>query len=247
MTKVRQAILAAAIAALSTIAYADGDGFTREFPLASCEFANAGGNTYFPLVPGRQSYFSNAACVAAGECDELTELWITMERETRRISIPQGRGSRNVYARVMEERETEDGELVEISRNYLAECRPSHDVYYFGEDVDIYEDGEVVSHDGAWLAGRRGALPGILMVEDGFILGSRYYQELAPDIALDRSEHKRVGFTVHVPAGRFDDCLYVEETSPLEPGSISPKTYCRDVGLVRDADLELTAIYYERR
>jgi hypothetical protein len=222
------------------------DEFTREFPLASCWFASVGGNAYFPIIPGRQTYFTNQDCVAAGRCDELEELWITVERETRTIRIPVGRGSKTLRARVMEERETADGELVEISRNYLAGCLPSNDVYYFGEDVDIYEDGEVVSHDGAWLAGRDGARPGILMPEDGFLIGSRYYQEVAPGIALDRAEHRRAWFSVRVPAGKFDDCIAVEETTPLEPGSVSKKTYCRGVGMVRDGDLELTAIYSGR-
>lgn len=243
MSKLRPAMAIAVMSAVMSTAATAGDGFTKDFPVASCQFASVGGNPYFPLIPGRQTYFSNATCVAAGKCAELEELWITVEDDTRRISIPLGRSSRTVHARVMEERETEDGELKEISRNYLAECRPMRDVYYFGEEVDIYEDGKIVSHDGAWLAGRRGARPGILMPEDGFMLGSRYYQELAPDVALDRAEHKRAGFSVHVPAGQFDDCLAVDETTPLEPGSVSKKTYCRNVGLVRDGELELTAIY----
>ena len=32
-------------------------------------------------------------------------------------------------------------------------------------------------------------------------------------------------------------------TTPLEPDDVSTKVYCRGVGLVRDDDLELTAIY----
>jgi hypothetical protein len=51
------------------------------------------------------------------------------------------------------------------------------------------------------------------------------------------------GFSVQVPAGEFDDCIKVEETSPLEPGDKSIKIYCRGVGLVRDEQLELTAVY----
>ena len=93
--------------------------------------------------------------------------------------------------------------LEEVSRNYFASCWPSRDVYYFGEDVDIYKNGKVVSHESAWLAGQHGALPGIAMPEDGFIPGSRYYQEIAPGVALDRAEHKRVGFSTQVPAGTF--------------------------------------------
>jgi len=223
------------------------EAFTKQFPLGSCFFTSFGGNSYFPLIPGRQTYFTNSACVAAGHCDELDELWITMERETKRISLPVGGGkTRTVFTRVMEERETEDGDLAEISRNFVASCFPSRDVYYFGEEVDIYENGEIVDHEGEWLAGRHGARPGILMPEDGFMVGSRYFQELAPDVAMDRAEHKRTGFSVQVPAGKFENCVEVEETSPLEPGDKSTKVYCRGVGLVRDDDLELTAIYGNR-
>ena len=247
MIRVTKLTVVAGLFLVATVAGAQGDGFTRKFPLASCRFISIGGNGYFPLVPGQQLYYSNAACVAAGKCDELSELWITTERETKRISLPIGGKTRTFVARVVEERETEDGELVEISRNYFANCWPSRDVYYFGEDVDIYEDGKVVSHEGAWLAGRHGALPGIVMPEDGFITGSRYYQEVAPDVALDRAEHKRTGFAVRVPAGRFDNCLEVEETTLLEPDDIGHKTYCRGVGLVKDEDLELTAIYGSQR
>jgi len=134
-------------------------------------------------------------------------------------------------------------ELAEISRNFVASCFPSRDVYYFGEEVDIYEDGKIVDHEGAWLAGRHGAKPGMLMPEDGFLIGSRYFQEVVPDVALDRAEHIKSGFSVQVPAGRFDNCVEVKETTPLEPGDISTKVYCRGVGLVRDDDLELTAVY----
>lgn len=231
------------LAFASGYAIAEDDEFTQKFPLSSCLFLSVGGNSYFPLTPGRQTYFSNSACVAAGKCDELNELWITMERDIRRITLPTSRGSRLVHTRVMEERETEDGELVEVSRNFVADCWPSHDVYYFGEEVDIYEDGKIVDHEGAWLAGKHGALPGILMPEDGFMLGSRYFQERAPDVAMDRAEHVRAGFSMQVPAGKFDNCVEVEETTPLEPGDVSTKVYCRGVGLVRDDDLELTAIY----
>jgi len=36
-------------------------------------------------------------------------------------------------------------------------------VYYFGEDVDVYRDGKVVGHEGAWLSGREGAKFGLMI------------------------------------------------------------------------------------
>ncbi|MGQ0835199.1 MAG: hypothetical protein ACT4O5_09815 [Gammaproteobacteria bacterium] len=53
----------------------------------------------------------------------------------------------------------------------------------------------------------------------------------------------RLGIEVEVPAGLFQGCVEIEETSPLEPGQTSTKIYCPDVGLVVDNDLELIAVY----
>jgi len=76
-----------------------------------------------------------------------------------------------------------------------------------------------------------------------FLLGSRYMQELAPGVAMDRAEHVALDLDVYVPAGAFEDCVRVRETTPLEPGSASIKVYCPGVGLVRDGALELIAIH----
>ena len=81
------------------------------------------------------------------------------------------------------------------------------------------------------------------MPDRSFLLGSRYVQELAPGIAEDRAEHMAVDLEVDVPAGAFEDCVRVNETSPLEPGHVSRKVYCPRVGLVRDGELELVAVY----
>jgi hypothetical protein len=218
--------------------------FTQNFPLKSCHFSPYGGNAYFPLKPGRQLYYNNARCVDAGECDELQELWITTEDDTRRVTFGSGANRQVVTTRIVEERETEDGELVEISRNFFSTCNPARDVYYFGEEVDIYEDGEIVSHDGAWLAGRQGALPGIIVPDSAFIIGSRYFQEVAPGVALDRVEHVGTNLEVNVPAGTFRGCIKTLETTPLEPGAKSLKFHCPGIGLVIDGEVELAAIYY---
>lgn len=227
----------------SLAAQAGEPAFTDTFPLKSCHFTPNEGNAYFPLSPGRQLYYTNARCLAKGDCEELEELWITTEFQTRRITLGSGKHRRQVLARVIEERETEDGELKEISRNYFASCAPARDVYYFGEEVDIYEDGEIVSSDGAWLAGRNGATPGIIMPDSGFLLGTRYVQENAPGIAEDRAEHVANGLQLTLPAGTFKGCIKTSETSPLDNGAVSVKFYCPGVGLVVDNDLELAAIY----
>ncbi|MCK5379788.1 MAG: hypothetical protein KAJ78_10305, partial [Acidobacteria bacterium] len=96
----------------------------------------------------------------------------------------------------------------------------------------------IVSHDGAWLAGVDGAEPGIIM-PGTVLVGSRYFQEVAEGIALDRAEHEALGVTVETEAGTFEDCLYVVETSPLEPGEESEKWYAPGIGLINDDGAEL--------
>ena len=68
MNNLRQLALALTLTLVSGYAAAE-EQFTKQFPLGSCQFTSWGGNTYFPLIVGRQTYFTNAACVAAGRCD----------------------------------------------------------------------------------------------------------------------------------------------------------------------------------
>ncbi len=213
--------------------------FTDQFPLAACQFQPNGGNAFLNLTAGRQLYYSNIRCLQAGECDELEELWITMLPQTRTIRYFDNGKQRSATTRVMQEFETADGEVEEISRNYVASCSPMNDVYYFGEDV---EDGDGNPLPDAWLAGRDGARPGILMPDRAFLLGSRYYQEIAVN-AKDRADHVELGLEINVPAGTFQNCVKIIETSPLEPGHQSLKFHCPNVGLVVDGDLELVAIF----
>jgi hypothetical protein len=81
------------------------------------------------------------------------------------------------------------------------------------------------------------------MPDDVFLLGSRYFQERAPGVAEDRTEHVANDLEIDVPAGFLEDCVQINETTPLEPGSVSTKVYCPGKGLVRDGELELIAIF----
>lgn len=200
------------------------DSFTDTFRTDTCRLKSWGRNDFFLLIPGY-------GLLLEGEEDgETVTVLITVLRSTRVVD--------GVRCRVVREMEWVDGELVEISMNYFAICTKHRGVFYFGEDVDIYEDGEVVSHDGAWLAGEDGAKPGLIM--PGYpLVGSRYYQEIAPDVAMDRAEHKSVTAAVDTPAGTFENCLEVEETTPLEPDEESTKIYAPGIGLVQDDVVKL--------
>lgn len=230
-TTIGTAIVAAALSLTSAPVH--GQEFTNDFRIEDCEFETEGRNAYFSLIPGDQ-------LVLSGEDDgEELVVQITVLPKTRKIRFTTERGKElRVKTRVVEERESVDDELVEVSRNYFAICDQTGDVFYFGEAVDDYEDGEIVGHDGAWLAGVGGAQPGIIM-PGRYLLGARYYQEIAPGVALDRGENTAMGLTITTPAGTFHDCVEVIETSPLEPGHESLKRYCPGIGLVQDEDILL--------
>jgi hypothetical protein len=186
-----------------------------------------GSNEYFILVPGHQLN------LAGEEKDALIEISITVLDETEMIGP--------VETRVVEEVEREDGELVEVSRNFFAICVENNSVFYFGEDVDIYENGQIVSHEGAWRAFDNNNQPGLIM--PGIILlGARYFQEMAPEVALDRAIILKMDATVEVPAGEFTNCLVTLETTPLEPGARDLKFYAPGIGLIRDGVAELVSV-----
>jgi hypothetical protein len=200
-----------------------GKPFTESLMQDSCNFTTIGRNTYFILEPYYQQTLQGI------EGADTTTLIITVLNETRKIG--------SAETRIIEEREMVNGKLIEISRNYFAFCNQTSTIYYFGEDVDIYKDGNVVSHEGAWIAGGKnkpGAqMPGLIL------LGSRYYQEIAPAIAMDRAEVLSITETMKTPAGNFLNVLKTEETTPIEPKVREYKYYAPSVGLIRDENLLL--------
>lgn len=180
-------------------------------------------NGFFPVVVGNET-------VLEGIDDEgtLVRVETTVPDETEVVA--------GVTTQVLVETEFEDDELVEQSRNFYAQA-PDGTVCYFGEDVDIYEDGEIVSHDGAWRAGEDGNLPGIQMPGNPEI-GMVFMQEFAPGIAEDQTEILAFGEEIDVPAGMFSDTLTAEDCNPLDE-STDLKVYVDGIGLAIDEFAEL--------
>jgi hypothetical protein len=143
-----------------------------------------------------------------------------------------------VETRVVEEKETANGQVVEISRNYFAISKRTSDVFYFGEGVDIYKNGKIVDHEGAWLSGVNGARFGLMMPGTP-LLGAKYLQEIAPKVAMDRAEIVSLTETLQTPAGKFERCLKTEESSAIEGGK-EYKVYAPGIGLILDGNLKLT-------
>jgi hypothetical protein len=198
--------------------------YLETFNVDPKEFASTGRNTYFILEPGYVLHFKGK--------DEAkkAELRITVLNETRMVA--------GIETRVVEERETSNGVPTEISRNFFAISRVTNDVYYFGEEVDSYKNGKVVDHEGTWLAGEGDNRYGMAMPAVPTV-GQRYYQEIAPKLAMDRAEIVSLTETMTTPAGTFDNVLKTKETSLLEPDDEEFKYYAPGIGLIRDGGLKL--------
>jgi hypothetical protein len=187
----------------------DEEKWTSEFHEQKRELLSTGRNPYFVLEPGWVLELA----------DQKTRLTVTVLPDTIEVD--------GVWCRVVEERETEGDKVVEVSRNYFAISARTNSVYYFGEDAG-----------GAWSSGVNGARFGLMMA--GLpLLGARYYEEIAPGVAMDRAEIVSMNEKVKTPAGEFVGCLKVAETTPLEPFQREFKFYAPGVGLVQDGSLRL--------
>lgn len=224
VTRTFQIILAAAAALVISAACADSKAtksqWQEEFAISKCNLLTTGRNQYLVLEPGFQLVLEGGG----------TKLQITVLNDTKMVD--------GVTTRVVEEKEWKDGQLYEIARNYFAICEQTKDVFYFGEDVDFYENGKVVKHDGSWLAGVNGNRAGLAMSGKP-ALKMKYYQELAPGIAMDRAEIVSLDETCKTPAGTFSKCMKVKEGSAIDIMANEYKYYAPTIGLIRDEDLRL--------
>ena len=122
-----------------------GKKWTDSFYQENCTFSSVGRNCFFILEPGHQLVLES----------RMEKVVITVLDETKKIG--------DIITRVVEEREEENGELKEVSRNFFAICKEHGDVFYFGEEVDIYKDDKIVGHSGTWRADEKDSRAGIIM------------------------------------------------------------------------------------
>jgi len=211
--------LCAAMALAAGSGAGTAGGWQEKFDEEDRDLVSTGANPYFSLEPG------DTLELEGKEKGKTLRLTVRVLNETKPVGA--------VQTRVVEERETLDGQPVEVSRNYFAISKKTGSVYYFGEDVDEYKGGKVSGHGGSWLAGKNGARYG-MMVSGKPTVTQRYYQELAPRVAMDRAEVISITETLETPAGKFQNVLKTEETTPLERDEKEFKYYAAGVGLLKD-------------
>jgi hypothetical protein len=192
----------------------------QDFNISKRTLVSIGQNPYFILEPGFELVFES----------KNEKLVITVLDDTVDVG--------GIITRIVEEREWKKGQLIEVSRNFFAMCMETKDVFYFGEDVDDYKNGKVIGHSGEWRADTPGTKPGLIM-SGAPKVGMKYYQEIAPDIAMDRAEIVSLNEKLKTPAGTFDKCLKTKEGSALKFWEKEFKIYAEGIGLIQDGNMLL--------
>lgn len=170
-------------------------------------------NPWFALPIGREFEYE-------GETDEGTEtIEIEITGETKKVL--------GIETLVYRDIVWVDGEVAEDTRDYLAQDNDGN-VWYFGEDVDNYEDGAIADHDGSWLAGVDGAKPGYWMKANPKV-GDFYKQEFYAGEAEDEAKVLSVNEKVKIGLGMYKNCLKIQDIVPGDP-VVEYKYYCKQVG-----------------
>jgi hypothetical protein len=175
-------------------------------------------NPYWPMKPGSQWVFSETDTTGARQ-----DVVITVTNTTRMIA-------NGIEARVIRDTVSEDGVPVEITDDWYAQDDDGN-IWYLGEYVTNYENGQVIDHDGSFEAGVDGAQAGIAMPAEPRP-GMSYRQEYYKGVAEDKAAVITVGEErVEVPFGYYtEDVLMTRDLVPTEPKVQELKFYAPGVG-----------------
>jgi hypothetical protein len=174
-------------------------------------------NRYFPLLSGRTLVYRKGNEVISD----------TVTGETRTIL--------GVPTAVVHNVVRVDGEVIEDTKDWYAQDIFGN-VWYFGEISFTVEDGEVVSIEGSWTAGRDHAKPGTIMAASPKE-GDTYRQEFLLGEVEDVARVLSVTGTAAAPVASCNgDCLVTDEFSPIEPGLSEHKYYAPGIGKILEVD-----------
>jgi len=200
--------------------------FTSTFATRNCDWRASGSNQFMIIEPGYQIVL---------ESEEERQV-ITVLNSTKEVT--------GITTRVIEEvsSELDEGEWIPVERslNYFARCRQTNSIFYFGEDVEFFdEDGNVTGTEGTWLAGRNGAKPGIIMPGQ-VLVGGGYYEEIAPeDPALDKARILALERGCEVGNRTLNRlCVTIEGSNDCDDDT-DEKVWAAGIGTVIDDELEL--------
>ena len=196
--------------------------------ISRCASSNTGFSNNFTNPFFLQGAGGHQLVLEAQEGGDRVRIVMTLLTVTRNVG--------GVITRVLEEREFLNGTLTEVTWNYHAQASDGT-VCYFGEDVDVYENG-TITHGGAW-CGVGLNQPGIFVPVNPRV-GQEFQMEVAPGVALDEGRIVGSG-TVKVPFGTFTNTVRIREFNPLDGGK-DFKVLASGVGFIVDGAQQLTEI-----
>lgn len=173
-------------------------------------------NKYFKVTPGQKFVYESKT----GE--GLEKVVVSVSSEKKQVM--------GVSVLVLRDIVTLDGEIIEDTRDWYAQDSEGN-IWYFGEEVDNYEDGRLKDHNGSWEAGKDGAKPGIVMLANPEV-GKTYRQEFLKGEAEDMADVLALDKKVVVPFGTFENCLQTRDWSQIDSSLNEYKYYCPEVGFV---------------
>ena len=219
--------LLAAVAVLATIgsgariSNAGTSTFDYHPVLDPANFVPVIDNPYFPLPVGR-------TLVYTGMKDGQTQIdTVTVTNQTKVIL--------GITATVVSDVATHNGTLLEKTFDYYAQDKQGT-VWYLGEDTTAFLANGRTDTSGSFLAGVKGAQPGIIM-EANPQIPDAYRQEFLVGEAEDTAWVVEVGGTVTVPYGKLRNTLVTLEATRLEPGAYDQKIYAPGLGIVSETAL----------
>lgn len=180
-------------------------------------------NPYYPLIPG--SVYRYAGLDGATKTTDV----VSVTHRTRTIL--------GVRTTVVHDVVSVRGRPTERTDDFYVQDRRGN-VWYFGEDTATLDaDGRVKSREGSFIAGRRGARPGVLVPRRPRV-GQTGRQESLKGLAEDQFKILSLHAAVSVPFVSSTHALRTEETSPIEPGVVDNKFYVRGIGSVREVTVK---------
>ena len=182
-------------------------------------------NPYLPLASLKQDVLEGK------EGSKTVRIERTAKPDIRKTFEISGQ---NVESFAVEDRELENGKLVEVAMDYFAQD-DAGTVFYLGEDVDEYADGKVVGHEGSWLFGKDTQSPGILFPAKPNV-GDKFKSE---DVSAEIHEDDEVvslSESVNAPAGTYRNCVKIKEQ--LADGTTEYKYFAKGIGVVREVPPE---------
>jgi hypothetical protein len=165
--------------------------------------ALGGQNSWYPLVPGTQTLRDGS--ITRGSRKLKHQLRVTVTDVVKEVD--------GVQTVAVLDQDIDSGQVGEASLDYLAQDKFGN-VWYLGSYTELYEGGQYVNSVDAWLAGKKGAKPGVWMMADPKE-GMKYVQ-MHNSRETIRSEVDKVDDRKCVPFKCFKSLVILEDGSEFK-------------------------------